>query len=83
LSQKIEEGGVLDPNDVAEGKTGKLNQTVFEVSKEKHPDPGENIEEAFMDVDKLPPLIDVEVTADHVEKAARKLSEGVGPDSDN
>ena len=63
-----------------------MDKTVFDVFKEKHPEPGVNVEEAFLECDDLPSLIDVDVTAGHVEKAARKLSGGAGPsgtDSDN
>ena len=44
--------------------TGK---TVLEVLKEKHPEPREAAERAFLACDELPPLVDVDVTAGHIE----------------
>jgi len=58
---------------------GKLyDKTVFEVLCDKHPE--QKIPEAddFINCENIPPLIDVDITAAHVEQAAKKLSGGAG-----
>ena len=79
MTNRVEGGCVLNPNQQAEDKTGLLNKSVFEVFKEKHPEPQDNDENAFMSVDELPTLVDVDVTAAHVEKIAARLSGSGGP----
>ena len=81
LTQRCEAGGVLHPNEMAFDKKGPLNKTVLEVFREKHPDPGVNHESAFLDCNEenLPVLVDLDVTASHTEKIARKISGSGGP----
>ena len=57
------------------------NQHVFEVFKEKHPEPGENVESAFIQCGEndLPDLVDIDVTANDVESVAKKMSGSGGP----
>ena len=57
-------GSVLSPSDIDNG-SGK---NVFEVLKDKHPEPGVNDDKAYIERDELPLLIDVEVTSGHIEK---------------
>jgi hypothetical protein len=66
-------GGVMNPEDEAGKPSGK---TVLEVLIDKHPQQRTPNEEDFMKCEELPTLIDIEVTALHVEQAARKLSGG-------
>ena len=68
-------GGVLHPSAPA----GTAGKTVLEVLKEKHPEPREAIERAFLSCDELPPLVDVDITAAHVEKVARQIQGSAGP----
>ena len=58
---------------------GKLyDKIVFEVLCDKHPE--QKIPEAddFMNCENIPPLIDVDRTAAHVDQAAKQLSGGAG-----
>ena len=57
-------GRVLQPTDI-DPKSGK---TVFDVLKEKHPPPGKLNPDAFLHCGPLPPLVDIDVTAVHVNK---------------
>ena len=53
--------------------------TVLECLKEKHPEPSQIDEKAFLACDVLPPLIEMDITASHVEQAAHSLRGGAGP----
>ena len=53
-------------------------KTVFEVLFEKHPEQRMSDEEDFMPCEKLPHLIDIDVTCCHIEQAANKLSGSAG-----
>ena len=68
-------GGVLDVNAV----DAKSGMTVLECLKEKHPEPSQIDEKAFLAYDVLPPLIEIDITASHVEQAAHSLRSGAGP----
>ena len=86
LTQRVESGGVLDPNSLAEDKSGVMDKTVFKVFKDKHPEPRTVDENAFIHCDDLPVLVDVDVTSGYIEKVARKIRGSAGPsgtDSDN
>ena len=69
-------GGVLDPNELAEGD--KHGRTVREVLESKHPAQGDPDPSCFLD-QPLPPLTQVEITANHIERAARATQGGAGP----
>ena len=64
-------GGVMQPDDDAGKPAGK---TVFEVLFEKHPEQRIPDEEGFIPCEKLPRLIDIDVTCSHIEQAAKKPS---------
>ena len=68
-------GGVMDPHDDAIKPPGK---TVLQVLIEKHPEQRIPDEEDFMTCESLPPLVEVEITNAHVEKAARKMYGSAG-----
>ena len=57
----------------------KSGVTVVERLKEKHPEPSQIDEKAFLacDVHVLPPLIEIDITV--VEQAAHSLRGGAGP----
>ena len=77
---------MLDPNSLAEDKSGLMDKTVFEVFKDKHPEPSAVDDNAFIHCADLPVLVDVDVTSAHIEKVARKIRGSAGPsgtDSDN
>ena len=54
-------------------------KTVLDVLKEKHPDPAQSSDEAFLSCSELSPLIDVDITGSHVEKVARQIQGSAGP----
>lgn len=67
-------GGVLKLSDILPDGT-----TVLQSLKNKHPEQ-ENIDPNLFDYrDQMPLMIDVDVTASHVEKVARTLRGGAGP----
>ena len=53
-------------------------KTVFDVLKEKHPEPRCVNEIAFINCEELPPFMDVDITGGHVEQVDRKLQGGAG-----
>ena len=53
--------------------------SVFDVLKQKHPDPGNVEPSTFMLCDALPPLSDLNITTGHVEKVVRQLQGAAGP----
>ena len=55
--------------------TGK---TVLEVLKSLHPEQAEANSDAIMDCEELPALLQVDITAGHVERVIRKLSGEAG-----
>ena len=73
ITERGGKGGVLNPNGMAEDKKGPMGKTVFEVLMEKHPEPGVVDEDAFLKCEKLPVLIDVDITGNHIEKVARMI----------
>ena len=62
-------GGVMDPTDDAIKPSGK---TVLEVLIEKHPEQSIPNQEDFLTCDSLPALVPLNITNEHIEKAARK-----------
>ena len=54
-------------------------KTIFEGLQDKHPEQAEAHPDAFEQCDERPYLVEVDITAAHVEKAARSLSVGAGP----
>ena len=67
-------GGVLDPSSEVES-----DKTVMDVLREKHPDPVIARKRAFLQCEKLPPLIDVDLTGAHIEKVTRRIQGSSGP----
>jgi hypothetical protein len=73
ITQRGEKTAILKPDD----DDGKGNK-VIDVLKSKHPAQAEANPEAFLECDKLPSLLDVDITASHVEKIAKVLSGSAG-----
>ena len=67
--------GILDPSTIIP----MHNKTVFDVLKENHPEPREASVKVFLPCDKLPLLIDVDVTAAQVEMVTHQIYGGAGP----
>ena len=74
LTERKSHCGVLDPNSMVDNK-----RTVFDVHKEKHPNPAQPVESAFVSCEELPPILDIDITSAHVEKVAMFCSFCVFP----
>ena len=75
LTERADKGGVLYISTF----TNDGPKTVLDVLKEKHPDPAQSSAEAFLSCSELPPLIDVDITDSHVEKATLQIQGSAGP----
>eukprot|EP00978_Attheya_sp_CCMP212_P029234 scaffold103337_cov31-Attheya_sp.AAC.4 len=75
ITQRHNKGGILYLDDI-DIKTGML---VIDVLKSKHPDACVPDVGDLPHCDKTPEFVDVDVTADTVESATRKLSGSAGP----
>ena len=67
-------GAVLHPDSRVEGDT-----TVLEVLRRKHPPQFLPSPDTFLPENELPLLVDVNLTAGHIEKAAHRLKGSAGP----
>jgi hypothetical protein len=79
-----EKGGVLGPDDVSEGvdrvSGEKVPMTVREILEQKHPKQEEPNAGDLPSVDSnLPLLVDIIITATHVERVAHRLRGSAGP----
>ena len=79
ITKRSARGGILHPNDMANDKKGPLNKTVFEVLKEKHPQPKQLDEEVFVECDGLSVMTDVDINTNLIEKVAIRLRGSGGP----
>ena len=75
LTERTNKGGVLDISCLVDDGP----KTVFDVLKEKHPEPSIPPEDAYLKCVDLPPLADVDITSSHIEIAAKKIQGGAGP----
>ena len=69
-------GGILDPHGDVSNSSGV---SVLDVLKSKHSPQTDANPAAFIDCSDLPPLINVDITAANIERAARRLRGGAGP----
>ena len=60
-----------------------MSKTVFNVLKEKHPDPSRSAVHSFLPCSELSPLSEVDLTSSHVEKVARQIQGSAGPGGTN
>ena len=51
---------------------------MLDILHEKHPEPGVIDESAFMSCDDLPPLLDLDITAENVESMAHQIQGSLG-----
>ena len=67
---EMSSGQVLTPSDVVDSN-GKM---VFDVLHDKHPDP-QPVRESLLvsHGDPLPPMVDIDITGDHIEFVARRI----------
>jgi hypothetical protein len=70
-----EKGGIMLPDEIDE-KTG---DTVLEVLQSKHPESRVPDISLMEEYDSLPDFVELDITADTVEKVARRLSGSAGP----
>ena len=68
-------GGVLDP----EAHDAKSNKPVFEALKDKHPPARETPPEVMTEPRRLPAVLEMHVSSDTIERAARRLQGAAGP----
>ena len=75
ITDRVHGGGVLS----LDASTGVPGHPVLDILREKHPEPGVIDESAFMSCDDLPPLLDLDITADYVEHVAHQIQGSSGP----
>ena len=69
ITDRVSGGGVLS----IDSPSNVPGMSVLDVLRQKHPEPGNVKPSTFMLCDTLPPLSDLDITADHVEKVACRL----------
>ena len=62
-----------------DASTSVPDKSFMDILCEKHPEPGFRDGPAFMPCDTLPPLLDLDITADCVECVARQIQGSAGP----
>ena len=62
VTDRSESSGVLDPNEEAMGKGGRLGKTNIKIFEEKNPKPNTPVQEAFLD-GPLPVKKDIVISA--------------------
>ena len=75
ITDRVSGGGVL-AYDSSSGVPGK---SVADVLREKHAEPCCSGNDAFLPCDSLPPILDVDITADYVERVAYRIQGAAGP----
>ena len=75
ITDRVSGGGALS-SDSPSGVPGK---SVADVLREKHPEPYRSGGDAFLSCDSLPPILDVDITADYVERVAHRIQGAAGP----
>ena len=63
ITDRVTGGGVL----VYDSSSGVPGKSVADVLREKHPEPCCSGNDAFLPCDSLPPVLDVDITADYVK----------------
>ena len=64
-------GGILDPWQEAQWKTGTLGRSVFEILQAKHPDQRPADSNTVLECEDLPPLEQVAITSVHIENCCQ------------
>ena len=75
ITDRVSGSGVLS----LDSPSNVPGMSVFDMLKQKHPEPGNVEPSTFMLCDTLPPLSDLHITAGHVERVARQLQGAAGP----
>ena len=74
ITDRVSGGRVL-AYDSSSGVPGK---SVADALREKHPEPCCSGNDAFLPFDSLPPILDVDITADYVERVAHHIQGAAG-----
>ena len=75
ITDRVSGGGVLACN----SPSGIPGKSVADVLQEKHPEPCSSGRDAFLPCDSLQPVLDVDITADYVERVAHRIQGAAGP----
>ena len=75
LTERQSKGGVLDPSSCVDN----TQKTVFDILKEKHPEPSQSCPQAFLPSTNLPTLTDLDITSAHIAAAAKRIEGSAGP----
>ena len=75
ITDRVSGGGILS-YDSPSGVPGK---SVADVLREKHPKPCSPGSDTFLPCGSLPPVLDVDITADYVERVAHRIQGAAGP----
>ena len=74
ITDRVSGGGNL----AYESPSGFLSKSVADALREKHPEPCCSGDDAFLPCDSLPPVLDVDITADYVERVAHSIQGAAG-----
>ena len=75
ITNRVNSGGVLSLN----ASTGVPGKSVMDILCEKHLEPGFCDRPVFMPCNTLSPLLDLDITADYVERVAHQIQGSAGP----
>ena len=75
ITNKVNSGGVLS----LDALTGVPGKSVMDILCAKHLEPGFRDGPALMPCDTLPPLLDLDITADYVERVADQIQGSPSP----
>ena len=75
ITDRVHGSGVLS----LDASTSVPGNSVLDILHEKHLEPGVIDESTFMSCDDLPPLLDLDITADYVEHVAHQIQESLWP----
>ena len=75
ITNRVNSGGVLS----LDASTGVPGKSVMDILCEKHLEPGFRDGPVFMPCDTLPPLLDLDITADYVERMAHQIQGSADP----
>ena len=75
ITNRVNSGGVLS----LDASTGVPGKSVMDILCEKHLEPGFRDGPVFMPCDTLPPLLDLDITADYMERMAHQIQGSADP----
>ena len=75
ITDRVSGGGVL----VYDSPSGAPGMFVADALRKKNPEPCSSGNDMFLPCDSLPPILDVDITADYVERVAHCIQGAAGP----